>query len=137
MAGWINHDSEVDISKPLPYGDSTVDFILIEHCLEHVNSREALGFLREALRILVPGGVIRICVPILSRINDRAHAADLITGHGHQMVYSLQSLQDMLFAAGFEREKTIETPWQACDGHHREIGIEKDALETLRMEAIK
>lgn len=137
LEGWTNHDSEVDIAKPLPYPDNSVDFILIEHCLEHVTSHEALSFLRESYRILSKGGAIRICVPMLDNIFDPEHASDLITGHGHKMVYSFESLAGMLFAAGFGRKNIVETPWQACDGHWRVIGKDKDAVETLRVEATK
>lgn len=137
LEGWTNHDAEVDISKPLPYAADSVDFILIEHCLEHVDAHQGFGFMKEAHRILRPGGTVRICVPALDDIMERNHASDLILGHGHRMVYSEGSLKGMLFAAGFNRLEIVRTPWQACDGHWRVIGREKDAMETLRVEATK
>lgn len=135
LEGFKNHDSDVDISKPLPYGNDSVDFIFIEHCLEHVNSHQATDFLKEALRILKPRGVIRICVPQLRNIRDRAHALGLIYGHGHQMIYSLPTLERMLWAVGFS--SFCETSRHETDGHYRVIGSEKDDMETLRMEAMK
>lgn len=134
---WQNHDAEVDITQRLPYEDETVDYILIEHCLEHVTGPEAFHFMQEAHRILEPGGALRICVPTLSKIDDRSHAADLITGHGHKIVFSFVVLVDMLFAAGFEREKVKPSTRKPCDGHWKVIGEKKDTLETLRIEATK
>ena len=135
LEGWINYDNNVNIAGPLPYESGVVDVILIEHCLEHVNAPDGYRFMCEAYRILKNGGVLRICVPTLAKISDRAHAADLILGHGHQMVYSKESLWEMLYTAGFLRIQT--TARKNCDGHWKIIGKKKDDLETLRVEATK
>src|SRR5437868_928144 len=63
LAGWHNHDLDMDITKRLPFDDNTIDAIFIEHCLEHVHLHDAMRFLEEAHRVLVPGGMIRITVP--------------------------------------------------------------------------
>lgn len=135
LPGFRNHDADVDITKPLPYKDGTVDFILIEHCLEHVNCSDGFKFMEEALRILKPGGVLRVCVPMLERIQDIAHCRDLIINHGHQVIYSRDTLITALQIAGFE--VVTETGRAECDGHHKVIGVAKDDLETLRVEARK
>jgi predicted SAM-dependent methyltransferase len=135
LQGWKNHDRDVDITKPLPYRDGTVDFILIEHCLEHVNCSDGFRFMEEALRILRPGGTLRVCVPMLERIQEVAHCRDLIVNHGHQVIYSRETLINALQIAGFET--VTETDRADCDGHWRQIGEDKDALETLRVEARK
>ena len=49
--------------KPLPYPDNSVEVIYASHMLEHFDRREADIFLAEALRILVPGGILRLAVP--------------------------------------------------------------------------
>lgn len=135
LEGWENHDGEVDITKELPYKENSVDFILIEHCLEHVNCACGMHFLMEARRILKPGGVLRVCVPAALEMPTREHCIDLITGHGHQMIFNEQVLARMLDLAaftniGWSKRKEI-------DGHHKVIGLLKDDLETLRMEAVK
>src|SRR5947199_7692600 len=69
--GWINLDV---ISHPgvyfwdcrsgLPFSDGTVAAIYSEHFFEHLDlESEARPFLRECLRCLRPGGVLRIVVP--------------------------------------------------------------------------
>jgi predicted SAM-dependent methyltransferase len=50
----------------LPYGDSSVDVVYSSHMFEHLDRSEARDFLRESLRVLVPGGTIRIAVPDLA-----------------------------------------------------------------------
>lgn len=132
-----NFDAEVDITKPLQFKDRCAEFIFIEHGLEHVHVHDGFRFILECKRMLEPGGVLRICVPILSRLTERAHAIDLIYGHGHQMVYSRDTLRDLLWAAGFDSRNIRDSDRLLIDSHWKAIGTEKDDLETLRMEAIK
>lgn len=131
-----NWDSEVDITKNLPYGDNTVDFILIEHCLEHVSGPDALHFCEEAYRILKPGGALRVCMPVLERL-DRSEAKAIIRLHGHLTLWHTLLIPRLLFAAGFDESKIVETGRKECDGHFRVIGEEKDNRETARFEARK
>jgi SAM-dependent methyltransferase len=76
MPGWVNVDCValpgVDIVHdinilPLPFEDETVDEILCEDVLEHVDYP---AILKEALRILVSGGKIRIEVPHFTSNNN-------------------------------------------------------------------
>jgi predicted SAM-dependent methyltransferase len=85
-AGWINvdlghrSDLTLDLRRPLPFDDNSAASIYTEHFLEHLSypslddptaweletphSRsEALTFLRECLRVLIPGGLLDIVVP--------------------------------------------------------------------------
>jgi len=131
--GWENHDIETDITKRLPYGNGTVDFILAEHVLEHISGPEALKFLDEAYRILKPKGVLRICVPVLDRLT-KEHSRDIVLGHGHLTVWSTTLLFRFMELAGFLVAISERKP---CDGHWTVIGKEKDDLETARLEGVK
>lgn len=135
LEGWKNHDSELDITKPLPYRDNTVEMILIEHVVEHVSSGQALQFFREARRILKPKGVLRVCIPVLDKIPDKQWAADLIEKHGHVQLLCKETLTHLLSVAGFSSVQ--QTGRSECDGHWKIIGKERDDAETLRMEATK
>lgn len=135
IPGWQNFDAEVDITKRLPMTNAVADFILAEHVVEHVSCPDGLRFFEECLRILKPGGTLRICVPHLARIKDKAHARDLIVGHGHLVMFTEQSLIDLLILAGFDTVSVTDR--KECDGHWRVIGEAKDHAETLRVEARK
>lgn len=132
---WRNHDSDMDITKPLPVASGSVEMINLEHTLEHVNCADGFRFMEEALRVLKPGGKLRISVPVVARL-DRNHAKDILTGHGHQMLYNLQSLIDMLLIAGFDCVYEVVFD-RSIDGHWKVIGEDKDSKETLRVEAVK
>lgn len=138
LEGFENFDADVDITRPLPFEDERAEYIFIEHGLEHIHVHDGFHFLKECWRVLETGGVLRVCVPVLTNLKDRAHATDLIYGHGHQMVYSFSNLRDLLWAAGFTRSLVTETVRnEQVDSHWKVIGKEKDDLETLRIEAIK
>lgn len=136
LNGWINHDSDCDITKPLPYPNDYADMCFTEHTVEHVSAPDCLRFFEECRRILKPGGVLRVCVPILDRIEDYSHLRDLVMGHGHMVVFNLSNLVTLLHIAGFEKVSEVALDKQ-IDGHWRVIGERKDELETLRVEATK
>lgn len=136
LAGWHNHDWDVDITKHLPWENDSADMIFIEHCLEHVTGPEGFRFMKEAHRVLKPTGVLRICVPQLAKVAN-AKKADLIVNHGHLMVYCHENLTLMLEAAGFFPENIIGTGRKEIDGHWKVIGEPLDTAETLRVEATK
>jgi len=52
----------------IPLPDSSVDFIFSSHVLHHLYREDALKLIREALRVLKPGGTMRITVPDLELI---------------------------------------------------------------------
>jgi len=52
----------------LPVPNGSVNVLYSSHMLEHLDQREALKFLSEAMRVLQPGGIIRLAVPDLRRM---------------------------------------------------------------------
>lgn len=64
---WRNLGPEHDIRKRLKFEDNSANAILAEHVIEHVPFLQALGFFREALRVLKPGGVLRVAFPDIGR----------------------------------------------------------------------
>lgn len=50
-------------SENLPFDDDSVDRIYLSHVIEHLDDRGAFHFLREASRVLKPGGVLRVVTP--------------------------------------------------------------------------
>jgi len=125
--GFLNYDIAPgpggivqDLTKPLPHGNSTVDFIFSEHFLEHITRPQALDLLKECYRVLKPGSICRTTVPGLGII-----VTDYISGYrdrygdmlkmdtpcqmlnnnlrnwGHQYMYDVQDLMLLYKEAGF------------------------------------
>lgn len=136
LEGFQNHDADMDITKPLPFPDNSVEFILAEHVVEHTSGPDSFRFMCEAYRILKPGGILRICVPELARL-DNAKRADIICNHGHLQVFCQENLRLMLCAAGFMPYRIEYTERKEIDGHWKIIGEPLDTAETLRVEATK
>src|SRR5258706_77055 len=89
--GWVNvdlfapeADVRLDLREPFPFADHSVREIYCEHFFEHLEypnvadamaielepagrQSEALGFLRECSRVLVPHGVLDLVVPDVER----------------------------------------------------------------------
>ncbi|MGB3309790.1 MAG: glycosyltransferase [Nodosilinea sp.] len=73
---WVNIDFQStrtdviahDLRKPVPFADETFDAVYHSHLLEHFSRSEAKPFLQECLRVLRPGGVLRVVVPDLEQI---------------------------------------------------------------------
>jgi predicted SAM-dependent methyltransferase len=73
---WVNLDGEplapeveqYDCRQKLRFQDNTVDVIYSSHVIEHLSPGIARRFLREAFRVLKPGGLIRLATPDLERL---------------------------------------------------------------------
>lgn len=71
--GWVNSDIEVgtgidvvaDIRQGLPFPDNHFDYIVSIHVLPELAYRELDPALKELLRVLKPGGVLRLSLPDL------------------------------------------------------------------------
>lgn len=57
-----------DATRRIPYPDSSVKALYSSHMIEHLDRRDTAAFLREAWRVLRPGGVIRLSTPDLAEL---------------------------------------------------------------------
>ena len=58
----------IDIAKRLPFPDGSFDAVFSSHTLEHPYLSQTKSLLRECLRVLRPGGVVRHVVPDLGAL---------------------------------------------------------------------
>ena len=64
--GWLLlTEYDQDVTKRLKFADNSVDVVFTEHVMEHVPFAAGINFMRESLRILKPGGVLRVVCPML------------------------------------------------------------------------
>ena len=57
-----------DVRRGLPFADARVSVVYASHLVEHLHRDEALALLRDARRVLVPGGICRAVVPDVEAI---------------------------------------------------------------------
>ena len=72
-------DKEVDLSKKLPFNDSSIDTILLTDVLEHLSNPQLM--LSESVRILRPNGHVLIFVPFLYWLHEQPHDYFRYTEH--------------------------------------------------------
>lgn len=54
---------EADLRNPLPFADNTVDGILLQHVIEHLDCHASVKLLSECRRVLAVGGIVVVSVP--------------------------------------------------------------------------
>lgn len=158
VPGWLNCDFQpasfrviyLDVRRPLPLPDQSFDYVFAEHLIEHLTYPQAQRLLGECLRILKPGGRIRLVTPDLDQIISlfakppeegqqryldwiyRALAPDLLApgpvfllnhmSHfwGHRFLYDKSTLMHIISAAHFG-ELRVYRALQTEDEVFREV----------------
>jgi predicted SAM-dependent methyltransferase len=59
-----------DSARRLPLESGTAEVVYSSHMLKHLDRVEALSFLSEAMRVLVPRGYLRLALPDLHKLTD-------------------------------------------------------------------
>ena len=164
--GWVNIDARRsravdlvwDLRCGLPGEDGSAELIYSEHFLEHLTTAQGVGFLCECRRVLCPGGIVRIAMPSLEFVLERATSghwreqdwltwpeyqhvatrAEMINSAfrdwGHQWLYDREELERRLREAGFTRLRFME-PQESDHPELRKRESRKDSL--LICEAVK
>lgn len=106
-----------DITRGLPFSDSSMRGVFSEHCLEHFNRATALALLREIRRVLAPGGVLRLVVPDAGLYLDtyaRRSAGDLSVSFPYQTEETRDPLWTPLASVNRVFYQDRESPFGHC-----------------------
>lgn len=107
--GFLNIDlleaPHVHVVRPIDdlsvFPDACADMVYACHCLEHFGFRRTRGLLEEWVRVLRPGGVLRLAVPDFSVI-ARAYAAGVSLGELQSLLLGGQDYRLNFHAAVFD-----------------------------------
>jgi SAM-dependent methyltransferase len=107
---FVHHNLEYGI--PLP--TASADYLYTSHFVEHLAKRDAERLLRDALRVLKPGGVLRVIVPDLAQTiehyqgGEKEAAVDALFDYQalgyfarHRYMYDFSMLAALLGRIGF------------------------------------
>jgi predicted SAM-dependent methyltransferase len=118
-----------DTNGPGLYADGTVDEIRASHVLEHFGHEQTLAVLKEWVRVLKPGGILKIAVPDFDKIvNWYVNGAGsqgvpleqyLFGGHvddndRHGAMFNAQKLTQLMHMAGLGEVHPWKSELQDC-----------------------
>lgn len=133
----------------LDYPNGSVDEIYSSHCLEHIHHRSTLATLAEWVRVLKPGGRIRIAVPDFDRVFDEyqsgkmhvemlkcwLHGSNDVDHDRHRTITTADNLIEMLKRLGIEDIKPFQPEINDCtrlplslniSGYKRQVHIPRE-----------
>lgn len=117
----------LDLTRPLPIPEASVDAIISQHFLEHIPASAGARLIAECARILRPGGWLRISTPDLEWMVRRyleevekgeARAAatlnERLRAHDHQHIYDYAALASLFTHAGLIDVRRARPQESAC-----------------------
>jgi len=137
---WVNVDKLQRLDRPnhvpdlvcegnnLPYGDGSVDYYVLHHCLEH-EPQGGGGLIEEAYRVLKPEGSLLIFLPdiwalavrwLAGGISDYIYIVNLMGAYiddeadRHKWHYTVESLTETVAERGFTRYFPFD--WRTIPG---------------------
>lgn len=111
---------------PLAYADESVEEIVASHVLEHFSHREIRAVMTDWVRVLKPGGKIRIAVPDTEEVARLYLAGAPVNIQGylmggqndaddfHRCLFDKESLVEEMMSVGLERIGPWDAPASGC-----------------------
>lgn len=161
LPGWVNVDiyplevmtkrfgmpeefvyCQTDLGGRQPFPDNSFSLAFAEDFIEHLSQQDSIVFLSECLRVLKPGGVLRLSFPGLAGVLKRhfatpTHAAiakgihDAYLHFAHLHFYSREELELVAAHLGFSR---IHFASFGCSDHEGLRGLEtRDKQQDLNI----
>jgi predicted SAM-dependent methyltransferase len=158
-----SHEVEyADAAGRLPIADGVVEVVYSSHMLEHLDQNEASTFLTETMRVLQPGGIVRLALPDIKKqveaylsggnadtfiagthlTQPRARSLAsrlrlLVTGtRHHHWMYDGSSLCQLLASRGFARPIVV-APGETRIPNPGELDLFERSSESVYVEAEK
>jgi SAM-dependent methyltransferase len=147
-------------ARRIPHDSGAVDVVYSSHMIEHLDRREAASFLAECMRVLKPGGVLRLVAPDLRwsilEYMEKGRADEFVAqlqfdvdrprgliqsvrqllsgGRGHRWMYDGPSLSRLVSGCGFA-EVVIVPAGQTRLADTAGLDLREREIESVYVEA--
>lgn len=139
--GYVNIDSKeelresgvfiMDVTKPLPYSDNSVDGIVSMHMVVELPWRQMIEHFKDCYRVLKPGGVLRIGVPHI----DNGYPLGHLLGYGNINLFNEALLIKVLEQCRFT---AYRVNFKETRSSHPEITVpDNRPEESMFIESVK
>ena len=158
VPAWPRDVRRIDVLQGLPFRDDSVAYIYTSHLLQSLNYAESLSLMKEAWRVLMPRGILRVAVPdlekvvkdyltdpdpfashrLLKRLSLKGNAIrDLLRrGRLYEQMFDRRSLTQLFIDAGFS-SPTICSFRQSGISDIEAIELKQRENESLYVEGCK
>lgn len=92
-----------DVTRRIPVADGSAEAVYSSHMIEHLSRWQALALLRESLRVLRPGGVIRIVTPDFAELVAEYEAGSRTSPRADVFMRDLMTYTDPEGVSGIQR----------------------------------
>jgi hypothetical protein len=126
-----------DVRRGLGYSDGSVAVVYASHMLEHLYRDEAVRFLQDAHRVLMPEGVCRIVVPDVEQIVlwYLAHQREPVETHREPSSDMLMGLLLLRSKTAGHRSGPLQLARRLADLHEHKWMYDREGLLALFREA--
>ncbi len=153
IPGYTNVDRKLGMEAyPLDYPNESVEAIYASHVLEHFSYNQTLDVLKDWVRTLKPGGVLKVAVPDFDKIcewylSDHAEGlpleAFLLGSHKdendhHGAIFNEQKLRELLRLAGLTGISRWKSEINDCAGYTVSLNLmgRKPSAAELTLEGV-
>lgn len=123
-----------DLARGIPYPDRSAQFAYTAHMIEHLSRWQGLHVMRECLRVLAPGGTVRVVTPDLRDLVNSYLAHDFPPQHQKEtaadsFMSELQTFREI------EGSRARQLLWRLTSGVPHQWMYDEESLMALLREA--
>lgn len=150
LDGYRNLDAKTgDSIYPLDFPSDSVDEVRASHVLEHFGHQQVASVLTEWVRVVKPGGIVKIAVPDFEGIARRYLSGEAIPTQGfvmggqedqldfHKSIFDIESLTELMRACGLRDVVFWPSDAEDCSSYAISLNLQGTKRRPLTKDDVK